>query len=217
MLFRSYNCVDVSQFNKELWIKERCELRKEYGVNDDEVLIMFSGRLNAEKGIIELIKAFRMVKNKNIKLLIVGSFFYDTDMGSNQDKQINSLTKGIRDKMIFTGYIPYQKMPQIYASADFAVLPSMWEEPAGLTVIEAMSTGLPVITTNSGGIPEYVTCECAFLINRDKNICAAIANKIELLVTNKELRIKMGNKGRKNALKYNVENYYKNFVKIISN
>lgn len=210
-----YNCIDTDKFNKDLWLNNKANIRKKYGIKENEIVMIFSGRLTAEKGIKELIKAFKLIKSKNIKLLVVGSYFYNSDMSSSQSDEIDNLVKDIKDKIIFTGYIQYDDIPKVYAIADFAVLPSMWEEPAGLTIIESMSTGLPIITTESGGIPEYVTNECAFIIKRDKDIIKNLAEKIEILSNDKELREAMGKASRERALKFNIKDYYKNFINII--
>lgn len=210
-----YNCIDTDKFNKDLWLNDKANIRKKYGIEENEIVMIFSGRLTAEKGIKELIKAFKLIKSKNIKLLVVGSYFYNSDMSSSQSDEIDNLVKDIKDKIIFTGYIQYDEIPKVYAIADFAVLPSMWEEPAGLTIIESMSTGLPIITTESGGIPEYVTDECTFIIKRDKDIIKNLAEKIEILSSDKELRETMGKASRERALKFNIKDYYKNFINII--
>lgn len=210
-----YNCIDTDRFNKDLWLNDKANIRKKYEIKENEIVMIFSGRLTAEKGIKELIKAFKLIKSKNIKLLVVGSYFYNSDMSSSQSDEIDNLVKDIKDKIIFTGYIQYDEIPKVYAIADFAVLPSMWEEPAGLTIIESMSTGLPIITTESGGIPEYVTNECAFIIKRDKDIIKNLAEKIEILSSDKELREAMGKASRERALKFNIKDYYKNFINII--
>jgi glycosyltransferase involved in cell wall biosynthesis len=62
----------------------------------------------------------------------------------------------------------------------------MWEEPAGLTMIEAMACGIPTITTCSGGIPEYVD-DCAIVLERDERLVMNIAAQVDLLLADKDL------------------------------
>ena len=72
--------------------------------------------------------------------------------------------------------INYKNVPDYLHLADIAVLPSMWEEPFGLTIVEALAAGLPLITTRSGGIPEI--CEgIATIVERD-NIVYNLASAI---------------------------------------
>jgi len=69
-------------------------------------------------------------------------------------------------------------MPSIYQLGNVAVLPSMWEEPAGMTMVEAVVSGLPLITTNSGGIPEYIPAELAYMLDRNKDLVKNISRCI---------------------------------------
>lgn len=143
------NCVDINlfkPFSKEIKLK----IRKEFGIKEDENVIVFSGRIDKEKGIKELLNAISKVKTPRIKLLIAGSSFYGMNVKSSFEEEIINMVKTINNNIIFTGFVSYEDMPKVYNSADIAVLPSMWEEPAGLTIIESMACGIPVITTVSG-------------------------------------------------------------------
>ena len=122
----------------------------------DKKIVLFSGRMNKEKGIDKLLLAWQKVDKKEAALLIVGSYYYKSGITNTSfANRINILIEGQKN-IFFTGYINYNDMPKIYAIADLVVLPSKWEDPAPLTVIEALTSGKPLITTNSGGIPEYV-------------------------------------------------------------
>lgn len=143
------NCVDTKLF-KPFTKEMKLEIRKKWGIQSNENVIVFSGRIDQEKGIKELLLAINKVKTSEIKLLIAGTSFYGMNVKSVYEEKIINLAKSIKDKIIFTGFVQYKDMPEIYNMADIAVLPSMWEEPAGLTIIEAMACGIPVITTISG-------------------------------------------------------------------
>ena len=78
----------------------------------------------------------------------------------------------------FTGLIPQSEISALYHIADVAVLPSMWEEPAGLTMLEAAAAGVPVITTNAGGIPEYLRNDLGIFLDRDNELVNNISNNI---------------------------------------
>ncbi len=173
-----HNCIDLEAFSKKTSIK-----RKDIGLENDDFIIVYSGRINPEKGIMKLIEAVQHLKDmKNIKLLVIGSNFYGADNIEN-DYIISLKQKAVplKDRIHFTGFIPYPNIPQYLQLADIAVVPSMWEEPFGLTVVEAMASGLPLITTRSGGIPEI--CEgVATIVNRDNivdNLTAAILDLYE--------------------------------------
>ena len=91
----------------------------------------------------------------------------------------------------------------------------MFEEAFCLVVVEAMASGLPVITTDSGAIPEIVDDTCAFMIKRDEELIQNMTEKLELLSQDEELRRKMGQNGKKIAEKYNEHHYYLEFCKTI--
>ena len=73
-------------------------------------------------------------------------------------------------------------MPSYLKTANIVVVPSLWEEPFGLTVLEAMAAGVPLIATRCGGIPEV--CEGAAILIERENICHNIAEAIQYLYNN---------------------------------
>ena len=76
----------------------------------------------------------------------------------------------------------HQLLPKYYNAAILAVLPpSMWDEPTGLTMIEAMACGTPVITTRSGGIPRVCWLDAEHVLDRDENLPQNIAKKHQRL------------------------------------
>ena len=170
-----YNAIDVKNFlPKENTIVSR----KDLGLAKDDFVIVYSGRVNKDKGVSELINALLSLKDvPNIKLMIIGGTFYGNT--GNEDHFVRSLkdkAKRIEDKIVFTGFIPYCQIPDYLHLADIAALPSMWDEPFGLTIVEAMAAGLPLVTTRSGGIPEI--CEGVATIVDRNNIVNNLANAI---------------------------------------
>ena len=104
-------------------------------------------------------------------------------------------------------------MPNYLQLADIAALPAMWEEPFGLTIVEAMAAGLPLITTRSGGIPEI--CEgVATIVERDgivNNLVSAIIDLYEHL----EKRKQMTEASFERAKLFDKETFTKNFFVIL--
>ena len=97
--------------------------------------------------------------------------------------------------------------------ADLAVFPSIWDEPAGLTMLEAIASGTPLITTNSGGIPEYAKDYNAVLLDVDDNLVNNISDKMKDILINK---IESNTKNAMNCQKeYNLEVFLKRFVECI--
>ena len=172
-----YNAIDVKRFNNRATLSVN---RKNLGLSKDDFVIVYSGRVNKDKGVSEIIDAMLLLKDlPNIKLMIIGGTFYGN--AANDDEFVLSLknkAKRIEDKIVFTGFVPYNIIPDYLHLADIAVLPSMWDEPFGLTIVEALAAGLPLITTRSGGIPEI--CDgIAIIVDRNnivENLSSAILN-----------------------------------------
>ena len=200
-----HNAIDYHAFNSATRLE-----RKTMGLSDDDFAIVYSGRLIAEKGVLELCRAIKLLDSPRIKLLIIGASKYGKDKHPTAYiKQLIEEAEKIKDKIIFTGFIDYTQVPSYLKMADIAVIPSMWDEPFGLTVVEAMAAGLPLITTRSGGIPEI--CEgVATIVERDK-IVDNLASAILDLYEHPEKRKMMSEASLKRAKLFDKETYAKNF------
>ena len=110
--------------------------------------------------------------------------------GANEKSDYVDLVKHkaheISPHVLFTGYIAHDKLADYYNVADVTILPSTWEEPAGLTMVEALSCGTKVITTNSGGIPEYVQ-HYAVVLNKAENLKDKLSHAIDASLINDTL------------------------------
>lgn len=113
-----------------------------------ERILLFVGRLVEQKGVIFLIKAFRILlqRHKNIHLLLVGNGDYDRLLCECED---------IWQHITFTGNIKKQKIYQLYRQVDIGILPS-FNEQCSYVMIEMMMHGLPVVATDSTGLSEMV-------------------------------------------------------------
>lgn len=108
---------------------------------------IFVGRLIPIKGILLLVSSFRKIKLPDVKLIVCG----EGDYG----EELRRMAKD-DSRIIFRGHLTQQELEKEYIVSDFAVIPSLWDEPFGRVVIEANKYGLPVITSNRGGIPEII-------------------------------------------------------------
>ena len=211
-----YNSIKIEDFNKKISENEKIKLKEKLEIEKDDVVIMFIGRTIKQKGVKELILAFKQLKNINkSKILIVGSANYGAKVKTDFDYELEEISKDIKDKIKFTGYVDNTELYKYQNIADIAVVPSMWEELFGLVVPENMAAGLPLVVTRSGGIPEIVDNESAFIIDKNENLIANLAEKLDILIENPDLRRKMGEKGRKRAELFGMENYLNNFCNIM--
>jgi len=191
--------------------------RSNCGFSADDFVIIFAGRITPEKGIRELILSLtKLTAYPNIKLLVIGSQFYGN--AKNEDSYVKSLKHEalqLKERIVFTGFIPYSQMPAYYKMADIAVIPSMWDDPCPNSVLEAQSMGLPIITTRRGGIPEEVTEVNAVLLPTDEKFVDHLADAIIYLYKNPEKRKEMSTNAIDNAQRYTMERYVEDFYKAI--
>lgn len=203
-----YNGIDLNSFSPK---KITSVHRKEVGFSEDDFVMVYSGRINKEKGIAEIIDSMLHFKdNPQIKLLVLGSSFFEN--ANSEDTFVRSLkdkAKEIESRIVFTGFVPYNDVPDYLRLADIAVLPSMWEEPFGLTIVEAMAVGLPLITTRSGGIPEI--CEGVATILEKDNIVNNLSSAILDLYEHPQKRKQMTAASVERAKLFDKETYNENF------
>lgn len=207
------NCIDTKRFNIEKNEQILVDIRSKYNISEGEKVIVFAGRLVEEKGADILISVFNELNLQNTKLLIMGGISYTLDFRSEYKHKLIELSSNNKN-IIFTGYIPYFDIQNYYKMAYLAVFPSVWFEPAGMTILEAMACGLPVITTRMGGIPEY-TQNAAILIEKDEKLKENLKNAILNILINPDEANKMGRKSALIASKYSERNYYLQFNKFL--
>ena len=209
------NCIDVKRFSNELNFDEKRKLKEKYGIKDNEKILLFTGRITPEKGVKELVESLKNISNQNYKLLILGSALNELKTKTKYQEEIENIVQTISSKVIFTGFIKYEEINKFYSIADIAVLPSIWDDPAPLTVIESLVSGLPIITTNSGGIPEYATNGSAIIIERNKDLVENLSKSINLLLNDEAKLKEMSISAKKVSKDLTLNNYYNNFIDIM--
>ena len=111
--------------------------------------LVYVGRLVAEKGVWPLLDAFERQKSA-ATLKIIG------EGPSRADLEASVAERGLQHRVTFTGFIPHERLRGELLAAAALVAPSIWQEPLGLVLFEALACGLPVIASAVGGIPEVV-------------------------------------------------------------
>ena len=175
--------------------------------------IIFSGRLTKEKGIIELIEAMTTISQiAHIRLIVLGSSFYGNDNNKNTFvERLQAKAAPIKKQISFTGFIPYDRVPDYLSMADVAVIPSVWDDPFPTTVLEAQAMGLPIITTRRGGIPEEVTSDNAILLDTDERFVSRLAEAIVDLYEHPDKRKRMSESAKAHSKQFGKDTYAKNF------
>ncbi|GAB6282657.1 MAG: glycosyltransferase family 4 protein [Ignavibacterium sp.] len=214
-----HNC--FNEYIGNLNNNENFNIAEKYGINKNETIILFTGRVILEKGILILLKALKKVNNElHYKLIIAGSFGSNFGSGNENIKIkeiIEKEAEPISSKIIYTGFIDKLQLNNIYLISDLIIVPSLIEDAAPLVPIEAMAFGMPLIVTDSGGICEYVNEHCAIILQRNENLIDKLKVNIEKLLKDKNLREKMGNAAKKQSNLFTQNNYYENFLRLLLN
>ena len=175
------------------------ELRREFGIAPDALVLASVSRLFSWKGQRELLRAFALVHAElpEVELLIVGADdrLVEPDSFTAELKEL-ARTLGVAHRVRFTG--ARSDIPKVLAACDLFTLPS-FEEPFGLVFLEAMAMRRAVIAVNNGGTPEVVEHGRTGLLSAPYDIPALGANILTLL-RDPELRARMGAAGRARAL-----------------
>lgn len=151
------NRVDSDELTKPVTLEAISSARERYKIPDEAKVVLFAGRLCREKGALELIQAFSKLNHRNSILLVAGSYYFGTGMRSAYEERLEENATALGNKIVFTGFVPHEELGVLYSLADVVVVPSLWEDPAPLSVVEPLTIGRPLITTRRGGIPEYAT------------------------------------------------------------
>lgn len=210
-----YNGISVQKFLPNNNIREKEKIREKYGIAEKDIVICFAGRFVESKGVLELVRSYSKLQYfANVKLVIMGSSWYGVSTTNPYIEKVKREAKKCKNKIIFTGYLSNNKVAELEAVADIAVLPSMWEEPLGLSILEAMASGLAVISTKSGGIKEIIKENSGILLNRDDKMLDNMTFYLEKLILNDEYRKMLGKNARKRVEEcFTEEKYYKCFRK----
>jgi glycosyltransferase involved in cell wall biosynthesis len=180
-----HNGVDVNKFKPTT---DKIRARKELGLDPTDIVILSVGRLYARKGLFTLIESMLFVtrKFKNTKLIIAGK-----GLSNEMKKLVRFATKlGVENNIVFTGYFPDKKLPRLYQATDIFAFSTFYEN-LPFAVLEALSTGLPVVTTRVGGIPEMINNgKNGFLVEPSNS--RALADRILFYLEHPALALEMG-------------------------
>lgn len=182
-------------------IKQNYKIKQSY--------FLFIGSLKRIKNIPMILAGFaeflKRTRKETVFVLVGGDFWFDVEI----DKMIKRLS--LQEKVILTGYVPTSELPSLYGGALAFVSPSLYEG-CGMTLIEAMACGCPVITSNSSAMPEVVG-KAGILVNpksRDE-----IDHALEEIVNDKKLRVNLARKGILRARHFSWQKFTADVLKVI--
>jgi len=152
--------------------------------------VAFVGRLNQWKGYEIFVEAAAHVgtRNAGVGFVVAGSPPVGEEW-REEDLRVRAERSGLGDRIAVLGY--RTDAPELFDSVQIAVVPSLWPEPFGLVVLEAMRSGCAIVATNRGGVPEMIENEVSGLLVPPGDV-EALAAAIERLVVDVALRRRLG-------------------------
>lgn len=214
--------VCLEKFKKR---RDKHKIRKRLGIHSDAFVVLTVCRLAPDKNIPALVRAAKIVCEKDPKILFV--IVGDGSEKVKIEKMINQLD--LQNNVTMTGMVSDDELPEYYGCSDLYVLPEAIEAyQGGLVFLEAMGSGCPIISTDIEGTREYIR-ECAMPIQPSVRrggwafvSPSTLAQKILLVAYNDELRQRMRQKGFKivkthdwNKLIIKYERTYSSIIKNI--
>lgn len=197
-----YNGVNLARFTPENRGCCRDDARKEFGVAAASRLLLFVGSGFKRKGLSTLIEALSIIRNEDIIVLVVGK-------GDSRIYKDLAKKKGVYDRFVFCG--PRNDIERLYAASDLFVLPTLYD-PFSNATLEAMASGLPVITTKNNGVSELITNGREGFVVDGMLDGKELAGKIKLALVNPEA---LGVKARKKAEQFPIEKASVEFMEVI--
>ena len=152
-----YNGVDATRFHP----MPRAASRKALGLSEDDLVLVYVGRLSPEKGVSDLVAALAHLRDRHQltpRLLVVG----DGPQRAALQRQAGSL--GVDGQIQWAGTRANHELAPFYTAADVACVPSLMEGVPN-AALEALACGIPVVGTRVGGIPEVLTTETGVLVD----------------------------------------------------
>ena len=175
---RVYNGIDLSRFG----MADRTLLQRALGLPDDARVVFCSGRAQPYKGIQIAIEAAALLRGDGVHLAYAGDGEYLPALREMAE------TRGLTN-VHFLGH--RSDVAALLGGATVAVVPSLWAEAFGLTVVEAMAAGVPLVASRTGGIPELVEDGKTGILVPPGDV-RALADAIRLLLEHPSLRESMG-------------------------
>lgn len=202
-------------FGKYRAVPDGWPFRKQFGIGADEHVVLFSGRLAQNKGLMVLAGAAPAVLKAfpKTRFVLVGQ---DMGVRDNLERRLGEL--GVKDRFLLTGHVKDDALfRSAYGACDVFVLPSEYEA-FGLVLLEAMASEKPVVASAVGGMPEVLggrhkaqgarrkgptgeisETECGLLVNYEDE--KALAEAVGRLLGDEGLRLRMGLAGRERVRK----------------
>lgn len=195
---RAISCgVDLDRFRPDPTV-DRAEVRRRYGLDPRRTVFLYVGRVDPEKGLDILLRAFAQLGRDDLQLAIAGC--------GRHLQALQSLAEALRldGQAVFTGYVPDADLPRLLNSSDIFVMPSA-AELESIATLEAMGTGRPLLVAGARALPELVDDGVNGCLFRAGDVADA-AQGIEELAARRPAWPRMGEASRRKVQPRRLQN-----------
>ncbi|WP_240702942.1 glycosyltransferase family 4 protein [Cohnella luojiensis] len=204
----NYLGVDAERFPGRSTLEGMCmreEWRRRHGWGNRPI-VLYVGRLIPQKGVHHLLSTLpALISNApDVLVVIVGSALYGSHRQTGYVRRLHNQARRWKNNVHFQPYVPHHEIPNWFAMADIAVVPSIGQEAFGLVNLEAMAAELPVVATKAGGMKEVVADgSTGYLVSADSTaIVPELSEKIVYLLVQEVVRKELGRRGRERVLNH---------------
>jgi glycosyltransferase involved in cell wall biosynthesis len=195
-----YNGVDPAIFPCRWQQIEKAKFVRQKFRIAEEPTVLFVGKVRESKGVGILLEAMASVWRRlpQAVLLLAGGTEYGrgrTDRLTPFYRRLQQQLQQASGRVVLTGFIPPAQIASVYQAGDIFVGPSQIEEGLGIVFLEASASGLPIIATRKGGIPEVVRPEINGILLERHDDARELADHIVQLLLNKSRRESLGRQG----------------------
>lgn len=185
---------------------DKTQMRQKYGLDPKATIFMYVGRLDQEKRIDSLVKAFHQLDQEDIQLAITGKGNFSNDL----QQMVKKLD--LENKVIFTGFVPEDDLPGLLNSVNVFAMPSD-AELQSIATLEAMGTGLPVLAADAQALPELVKHGVNGYLFEPGNVADA-AKYIQKFIENRDQWKSMSNASLEIVQPHHLPNMVKKYTQL---
>lgn len=189
-------CIVSNGFCSDTYLDiQTSQVRHQLNISNDEIVLLYAGRISPDKGCLELMQAFREMhaENSKLRLVVVGDPFASRKgEKAEYQKKVIATAAAIGSACILVGGKPPEEMHSYYSMAELVIVPSLVEEAFCMVAAEAMAAGKPVLASQKGGIREFVLHgETGYHLSEPISKESLIADIFETLADEDKSRIAM--------------------------
>ena len=202
-----HNGVDLQHFDPDRWSADRAQLRRSWGVSDEVPVFLYSGAIAADKGVLELARAFSKLAavSATAHLVMAGDASLWDDHGASQpsNEDHSAYQRAVRGMLAelmaagratWMGPVPPARLPAVYAAADAVVVPSVVQEAFCLVAAEALAMGKVLVASGVGGLVEFAGRHNSILVPPADE--EALCDAMSAVAADQLLRARLASAGR---------------------